>query len=176
MMKNWLVVLLLVGLNAVSPESFAQRFRQQNYAQFTAGFSDIGPMVSGRYIYNFQSELAGAIGGGVTFGSVADVNLTTVFADGLASFAFYERGQSVYLSLTMGISLATDFLSEFQSDQELETAYFTYGVLAGLEAEFKVSRQLSFVIDGNQRHYFRETFDEKTRWRFQASAGIRFSL
>lgn len=169
---------VIIGLVMLSTSLFGQsgRFKGSSYGQLQVGFSDIGLLLTGRYIHNFQNQLAGEVGIGITRGTVADVTLTTLFMDGIGSFNLYNSGRIFYLNTTLGLSLANDFLSDFQSERLDKQSFFTYGILGGLEAEFKVIRQLSFILEGNQRYYFKETFGEKTRWRFQAGVGIRYAF
>ena len=152
------------------------RFKGSDYVQVQLGFTDVGVMVAGRFIYNYENQLAGEFGIGVTHGNLADVKLTTVFTDGMGSFGIYDKGRAFYLNAQAGISLAGDFINDFQTDKLSKTYFFTYGIIGGFEGEFKLMRSLSFVLEGQQRYYFKQTFGEKTHWRFNASAGIRLSI
>ena len=176
-MKKKSTAIFLISLSIICcQESFAQRFRQQSYLQFGSGFSDIGPVFNARYIYRFQSQLSGQIGAGYTFGKVADASLNTFFIDGIGVTGFFEKGKSVYISAIYGLSIATDVLNGFVTEKIDNRVFFTFGVLGGIQAEFKIQQKISFIIHGSQRHYFKDTFDEKTNWRFVAGVGIRYSI
>ena len=174
-MRNVLICSFVLGLWTCGYGQYG-RLKGSEFVQGQLGFTDAGVMVAGRYIYNYESLVAGEFGVGVAHGSLAEVKLTTVFADGIGSFGVLNKGQAFYLNMQAGISVAGDILNDFPTERISKRMFLTYGLTGGFAGELKIIRSLSLILEGQQRYYFKPTFSEKSRWRFNASAGIRLSI
>lgn len=149
------------------------RLKGAKFFQAGVGFRGPGPLIAAYGGMTFSTNVKGMVGGGIGFGKQADINYKYIFLDGIGSFNFYSANRIFFLNGQAGVSFNGDIKNEFESLQYDKNFSMNYGVLVGLEAEFYATRNLLFVLSGNERYYIKKDFGN---WRYQLGASIRFTF
>ena len=175
-MKASKFFVLCIALLCYTHTVKAQRsaYKGSSMAQFNVGFTGSGVFGSFYYGHNFSQTVKGMAGGGMIFGTEADIKYKGLFLDGFGAFSAYKsqsRGSVFNLNLLAGISFIGDFINEFETDQFNKQFSLNYGVLGGLEMEFLAFSQVAISLSGTQRYYIKEEFGHG---RYQALAGIKY--
>jgi hypothetical protein len=167
-------IFLLIGLIVFSHSVQGQysRLKGASAAQLGVGFTDVGMLVSAHYQRTFDKKIKAGIGGGLVFGTVANIRYKSLFLDASGAYSLHSN-QLFSFNAIAGISFAGDFKNEFPSDVYNKQFSFNYGILGGAEAEFIATRKLSFALIGIQRYYMRKDFGNL---RYHLSAAIRVIL
>lgn len=150
-----------------------QSLKGSKFFQAGIGFRDIGPNVALYGGMSFTQTVKLQVGGGFGFGKVADIDYKYIFLDAIMVFNVKEVRRVVFINGLGGISLNGDIINEFQSKDFKNQFAFNYGVLAGMESEFRVSKTLSIVIQGMAMYYIRSEFGNL---RPNVSASLRFTM
>jgi hypothetical protein len=161
-----LLVLLACGVNG-------QSLRGSKFFQAGIGFRDIGPNVTAYGGMAFSQSVKLQLGGGIGFGTVSDIDYKYVFVDAMMVMTVKEVRRVIFINGLGGISINGDIINKFESSKYDKQFSLNYGVLAGMEAEFKTSRSLSVVIQGMGIYYIKSDFGNL---RPNVTLSLRFTL
>lgn len=175
-MRKLFVTLVITGvLFLLGHDSFSQvgRFRGGKYYQVGLGFSDGGILGNIYYGINFDQLVSGMVGGGLIYGEFNGIRYNSTFLDALGSYNMSQLKNRFYLNVVGGISFVGDFKNDFPSETYDKDFSFNYGLVAGIESDFHLTRSIVFVLGGTQRYYLKSDFGNG---RYHLYAALRYSF
>lgn len=160
---------LLLSKNHVN----AQSLKGGKSFEVGLGFRGSGFNAFGYGAYALSQLVKVKAGAVLGQGVYEDINYNYLSLDGIGTYNLKAIRKVLSINALGGISFNGDLINDFETETYDKQFSFNYGVLAGLEGDFQISRSVFFVLSAQQRYYIKKDFGH---WRYQIGAAVRYSF